>query len=77
MGCSLCTGRFNIFRLPYGQLFSYGGALCPPRFKSRFGWDGNQSRNSLLKVIGIDRLDEVRLRSGAQSLLYVTLIGCG
>jgi hypothetical protein len=34
-------------------------------------------RNRTLKIIGTDRLDEVLLRAGAQSLPYVTRVGCG
>jgi hypothetical protein len=67
----------DIFRLLNGQFFSYGGDLCPPSFRVPSAYGRGQFRNRLFKIIGLNRLDEVRLRAGAQSLLYITLIGCG
>ena len=45
--------------------------------RSLFTWGGNQSRNRLPKFVGKDRFDEVRLRSRAHTLSYVTRVSCG
>src|SRR5262252_7820403 len=67
----------DIFHLPGSQFFSYGRNLCPPSFSAPSAFGRCQSPNRHFKIIEFNRLDEVRLRAGAQSLLYVTPIGCG
>src|SRR5215510_10989942 len=66
-----------VFRLLNNQFFSYGGNLYPPSLKSRFRRDRNQARNLLRKFTGFDRLDEVILRAGADTLQYVAVVSYG
>ena len=66
-----------LFLISDGQFISDGGNLRPPGFRTTSTRRRCQAQNRMLKVVGSNRLDEVRLRAGAQSLLYVTLIGCG
>src|SRR5262245_17450143 len=59
------------------QFFSDGGNLSQPSFSVPFAYGGGQLRDRQPKFTGIDRLDEVRLRAGAQRFLHITRSGHG
>src|SRR5262249_50085602 len=67
----------GFFHSSDSQFFSSGDNLCQPSLKVPFAYERVQSRYRLLEFIETDRLDEVRVRAGAHSLLYVARIAYG
>src|SRR5262245_9874708 len=61
----------------YSKLFVDGGKRRIPCGGFLVAYRRGQAHNRLLKILGINWLDKVRLRPGAQSRVYVARVVCG